>query len=396
MLTFNTGKLAKSSFRGVEFSTLNSSLTSGKRLTTHSYIDSGTRTEENGLTNKTFTIEGYCTGVDYADRKEDLIQALEVKGTGVLVDTFYGTIEVFVQSFTVKESTKSLGRADFSISFIKEVNRLSESVFTNLSRIEEFNTSLEEDFRENYKTNIGKEALVSVSNYIRDEYSKTNDTIQFMESTSDLKQNLQSDINIAIAGVIDEIDNTASIIKSLNIINQSVDAFYLGSSLSSIDFKSSVNNLLNSIKNLTGTNENELDTTEKIQLENNKSFIALKTVTQLQSLNETLENIEFSTGSSFGEVKESTLLIFDALEDYLTSGTSLNNLKDYKVKYIEFITQNFSSLQDLREIDQVATTNIYSLSLNTYINIDRIKEVMTNNQIIDPTFINGKIKVLTQ
>ena len=48
---FDIAKLNKSSFRGVPFYTDDVDLSGGQRLTDHSFINGGTKTESNGVNN---------------------------------------------------------------------------------------------------------------------------------------------------------------------------------------------------------------------------------------------------------------------------------------------------------------------------------------------------------
>ena len=74
----------------------------------------------------------------------------------------------------------------------------------------------------------------------------------------------------------------------------------------------------------------------------------------------------------------------------------LNNLKNYKYRYITYITQKYSTLQNLEDLQQDNTVDIFSLSLEKYQNISRVEEIIQNNNIVDPFFINQNLKVLNR
>ena len=67
-----------------------------------------------------------------------------------------------------------------------------------------------------------------------------------------------------------------------------------------------------------------------------------------------------------------------------------------KISFVKYYTQRYSGLQNLEDENIVATTDIVSLTIDKYVDINRIDEVLTNNGILDPFFINGDIKVLNR
>lgn len=394
MIGFDSTVLNRASFRGVPFHNSSSESVSGRRLTDHLYIDGGTETEDNGSKTKTFTIKAYVAGADYLSQKENLIKALDSEGSGTFLDTFYGSIEVFVSTYTVKEDVKSLGIANFDISFTKVSNQLQASIFENLSKSKDLQEAIEAEFKESYNPNIGSEALEDIGLTIKEEYSKTNKVIKFISGAKEQKEALQSAITQAILNTSSSINSSEDIIRDLAFITDIQDEYYLVGALAETDFRVSVNNLLDSLILLKNQNINTLGGTQKIQLQNKKAFVALKTITQIQSLNTVLEGIVFKTGNSIGEVKQQTIEIFEILSDFLVSQNSLNELSAYKSRYITFLVQNFSSLQPLQYLEQVSTTNVYSFSLDRYTDITRVDEIIQNNDILDPIFIKDTIGVL--
>ena len=63
-------------------------------------------------------------------------------------------------------------------------------------------------------------------------------------------------------------------------------------------------------------------------------------------------------------------------------------------EFIQFYTERFSSLQTLNDNEIVSTTDAITLTIDRYNDITRIDEVLTNNGLVDPIFINGTIKLL--
>ena len=119
-------------------------------------------------------------------------------------------------------------------------------------------------------------------------------------------------------------------------------------------------------------------------------------MSQLQSINENLEDIVFSSGDNFGSTKQDVLNILNILEKNTNDNILLNNLRNYKYRYITYITQKYSNLQNLEDLQQNSTIDIFNLSLDKYQNISRVDEIIQNNSIVDPFFINQNLKVLNR
>lgn len=395
MLKFDTTLLNKSTFRGVPFFTLNTELNGGHRLTTHSFIDSGTKTEGNGNSEKSFSIKGFIAGPEYITLKNNLIKAFDTKGSGVLIDTYYGEVTVLVESYKFSEESKAHGKATFSVNFTKESNEIVETEFVTLNRSEPLKQSSESDFNNKFNTNVGDDVLGLNVNSIKNFYSKSNDSMKFIDGASAEKQDLQNTINSAIRMTdVSSIKNKVSILANISSITSAMDRVYSSTKIKESDFvniSSSNNNAISSINSVDVTTLNEI---EKKAHENDKAFIATMATARMQSLNEQLENIEFTTGDTFGETKTDVLEIFSILEDGMTDPTSLVNLYDYKTNYIKFIIQKYSKLQELKEDVQKDTIDIFTYTIKKYNDIQRSDEVMVNNDLIDPLFITGTLKVL--
>lgn len=394
-VTFDTSKLNSSTYKGVSFYTEESSLGSGKRLTTHNFIDSGTRTEENGNKDKTFTIKGFISGADYQTTKTALIKVLDSKGSGTLVDTYHGTLIVFVDTYSISESSKSNGKADLSITFKKAENNIDSTELTTMSTNSALNANAFSEFKENYNPNVGSDVLNDVATFIKTVYRATNNSIKFIESSDTSKEFLQNTINLIVEKTdANYVSNADNIVSDIIEINSAVNDFYSKNEISETDVKSSSNLIYSTIDETVNIDETNLNSIEKLALVNKKAFVNTQTIVQMQSLNEQLETVNFTTGDSFGDTKEAMLNTFEILNHSTSTPETLSELKVYKANYISFITQKYSELQDLEDIKQIVTVDIYTYILNKYNDISRISEVIENNDILDPLFISGDLQVL--
>lgn len=113
--------IRKGTFRGVPFIISESQGEAGRRVVLHQYPfrdkpyaeDLG-RDAEGG-----FTVECYVAGPDYMDQRDELINALNAPGSGILVHPFRGRISVQVISAPYRETTAEQGTARFTIKFVE-------------------------------------------------------------------------------------------------------------------------------------------------------------------------------------------------------------------------------------------------------------------------------------
>ena len=72
----------------------------------------------------------------------------------------------------------------------------------------------------------------------------------------------------------------------------------------------------------------------------------------------------------------------------------LDSYHNSRKLFIEFYTQKYSGLQNLKPVEITATTDVLNLTMERYDDIERADEVMINNNIVDPLFINGELELL--
>lgn len=120
------GRLAegKGTFRGVPFWMIeDATLTGGRRIVRHEYPlrDDG-QTEDMGRALRQYAFTAVVLGDDYFDQRDALIEALEAEGVAELVHPNWGTLNVQIETYTVRESCGALGTAIFSITFSPEAD----------------------------------------------------------------------------------------------------------------------------------------------------------------------------------------------------------------------------------------------------------------------------------
>jgi len=404
MSNFDITKLNKSSFRGVPFYTQATELSSGHRLTDHTFINGGTKTEDNGLQNKTFKITGYLGGANYLTEKQNLINALDELGTGTLIDKFYGSIQVQVDSYTTKEEKTKFGQVILEITFKKEENKLQQKTLSTYNQ--DITSQVLSSFEIEYNPALGEEIMNQVALGITTVLNKINDTIKFLEEKRDFANEVKATIGKAISTIKSDVlqvkDLSNEIVNIVTTFNKVLDF----EKFQAKDQKSLTSNLSETLQNTinnTPNNQVEVIAAKQVKI----YTIAICTLLMQTSI-KNLENVTFSTGDDMGNVKHDILTMFDNLKSEIVSNVEDNiikiesrkNLLDAyhtsKKEFVKFYTQKYSGLQNLRDVEVVATIDLLTLTMDKYDDIERVDEVLDNNDIIDPIFINGNLKLLVR
>lgn len=401
-MAFDIEELNKSSFRGLPFFTEETNHSGGKRITEHNFINGGNETEDNGLKNKTFKIKAYLVGNDYLSQKEELIKALDVLGSGTLIDKFYGTVEVEVDVWTMKESTKRLGAVDFEITFKKAVNEIEIEDLITYSI--DYTDEIISNFKRDFDNELGEDIVLGITNPIVALWNGVLDTIKFLEDAKGELNNIKSQIGRVISKIKTAILSIETLADDILNIFDSFDEvldFELFTAEDKKSFTNGLREMLNDSISTDPTNEALIAADRQVKTYTNVVIAGLAQVA-IQNL----ATVEFDTGDDFGSVKDDLLFIFDTLsndveinglstiEEVIAKQDLINKYQEAKTNFIIFYTQKYSGLQALKDVNIVATTDVLSLTLDRYDDIKRTNEVMINNDLIDPFFINGDLKLL--
>lgn len=113
-------ELKRGRFRDAPFSTEQVTRIGGRRNAQHSYpLRDSAYVEDLGRKVRQLPFDCFVYGQDYMAGRDLLISALEKGGSGKLINPYQGEMLVKVEDYTVVESTRNGGRADFSITFIE-------------------------------------------------------------------------------------------------------------------------------------------------------------------------------------------------------------------------------------------------------------------------------------
>ncbi|MDA8498782.1 DNA circularization protein [Citrobacter sp. Igbk 17] len=114
-------RLVEASFRGVPFKTEDESLTAGRRVETHEFVNRDKPyTEDLGKATSRPKFSGYVIGDDCYEQRDRLIEALNKPGPGTLVHPAYGEMSVCVDGEINVSTSSSEGRmVRFDLRFVE-------------------------------------------------------------------------------------------------------------------------------------------------------------------------------------------------------------------------------------------------------------------------------------
>ncbi len=400
-MAFDKNKLNKSTFRGIPFYTRDEDVSGGQRLTDHKFINGGTKTESNGIENDIFKISAYIGGDDYLTQKEALRESFKNIDSGILVDKFYGELEVFVETWSIRESVKSIGEAIIEVTFKLAENQIVED--TSIIFTADARPQVLSNFHNDFDNKIGEELNEKTSNNLNDFLDTIYEPIKFVQDKLGKIEAIKTQIGEMKSKIKTAILDVEELISDIKNLNTFFDDILDVSIFSKYEQKSFTNSLRSMAENADGLTS--LNFAEEVVNAQTKLYIFTVVAGLTQTAISNLENITFETGDELGSVKDDILTIYMILEkniipkstiieDIILKQELIDAYQLVRREFISFYTQKYSGLQSLISQRFVVTTSVFLLTMDLYNDINRITEVLENNDIVDPIFISGSLLVL--
>lgn len=145
-------QLSPGSFKGVPFFIDSHEFSGGRRIVDHLFpYREEAFTEDLGLQQRIFSMDLYIVGDDYFEARDNLIEAFEKEGAGILIHPYLGSKTVEAAEFSMNESRSEGGIVYFSVTFHETGRKASPDLDVDLTDLlgdadEEVDASLSEDF----------------------------------------------------------------------------------------------------------------------------------------------------------------------------------------------------------------------------------------------------------
>jgi len=235
-------EIRKGKFRDAEFSTMQVSGEGGQRNIHHAFPRRNKHDiENNGRREHSFSFECFVHGVDYMDKRDALIAALDKGGTGKLMNPYEGEMDVDVEDYTYIQRTNAGGRAEFTILFFESGSKpnpevsvdSSAAVLTSATALEE---SAKADFVNNFDV-IGKpefvgNAAIQMFTDFTDDLNSLNGLIsgstQFVSDLTTQIDDFTNQLTTLITSPADLANDLIGLVSGIRNIATSVESAFSG------------------------------------------------------------------------------------------------------------------------------------------------------------------------
>lgn len=429
-------KLYSASFRGVEFFIEATNIEGGRKQSTFEFVNTGRRSNQDlGKYERKYDITAYIMGneLNYFQRRDALLNALEQPGAGELIHPFYGNLRVTTGIYKLNESIKSLGYSTINFvaevvndeilseqgnPFIKPQNDVTVSQIESSAQIAKNdlasdlanNSVLTNSFPSNLTSmeDILKNGLNKFSKTLKPLADSTQNAINWSNSISGLIEDTRRLINnptVLFSNIIDGItavDNLTS--NSISAVARIENLFNYGKTNDTNPIFVSRETIIGDIntfrKNEVSTNKKEFDqngviipkTKQQIDRLNNAQIAVglFRTSAFIEYMNQ-LSRVEFDNTNEIDFYISNIEQQYNELSQFLEPNSleSLSNLRD--LLRILFNNKRLST----NKISQVEVYKepVSILSFNLYETSNMSSQIIKLNGISDVMEITGEIEV---
>jgi prophage DNA circulation protein len=209
--------LRKASFRGVPFLVSTNDTGGGRRFVVHKYPKRDVQNlEDMGRKEREYAVEGFVIGDDAIQQRNNIVDALEKKGTGLLVHPTFGTQTVGITNYNTRDILREQRIAYFSFTFVEggeNVYPLDETDYLTTitaATTDSLSGSFKSAFTENFSI-VGADLLnISALDTLHSAISMVNRVVQAIPS-----QFAYDSSDLPFADTINSVQNTISTIMSL-------------------------------------------------------------------------------------------------------------------------------------------------------------------------------------
>lgn len=381
----------QASFRNVAFFIKSHTVSGGRRLAKHAFPNNDDIAyEDMGRKERKFTLEGYIVGDDYFEARNNLEEALNSKESGQLIHPYRGTIQVFVDDFTLSETTEEGRVARFSMSFVlAQPDTLTvETLWNNTVLIEKKLTLLDvlsKAFTDAYsaaslavnRLNVLVEALDAIGAVVEDAKLLLQPYAEFQAILSNAEGKL-----IAIALDAEDLFKTLK-----DIIDFGTDTTQAVQPTASNAFQQ-FTELLASTNRIVATTD----------LEQEAQIILLQNKLVLASCASLLLSVEFTSADDAQDTLDAYIAKLDIiLEDPTTTDEEYTAFVELRTVLYNIIQQESMQLAKLKDVVLVETRPSLTVCNSLYGSIDQEQGLVERNKIRHPAFLPGGIslKVVT-
>jgi prophage DNA circulation protein len=384
------GRLREAKYKGVSFLVKNSSISFGQKNVVHKYPNSKrTEVEALGLNGDEFNLDLYLHGSGLIEKRNRLKTKLSDGVAGKLIHPISGEVYCFPVRCEVKELDKEFGIVSFSVTF----QMCDEPAYPSVSQstkplilrgVDAVLDAVESGFDSLTAAYSNNAILTS---------TKLNDVIDTFDKASAL--------TYKIADKANEINEDITDFRN-KIYSYALAPATLGAALKSLfntfNFASSDNNAQLKIWASVfgyGSTETAIEENTMERIERKKTFKAINdcmNVNALAMAYGTASEIEYNNDDELIAVREQIEAQYEDIKENINPSilSELDTLRNNTLAYLDSL--------DLAHIttSKIQSTSILLLAFQNYGDISKYDDLFYLNKPLDPAFIQGEVKILSE
>lgn len=387
------------SFRGVEFHVDRDDYEGGRELVEHKFIDTDDSHDEDiGKRKNIISLTAYLIGDDFYNKRNDLIEALEKEGEGVLIHPYYGEFIVKVPSFKVGHTVRDGRMCTVDITFKKQKTEAlviyPDSAFDKLTEAKSLFQQI-------------LQALATAYDFASQPIGLMDDMLDVVDQCIDIMEGAK-----AITGLVDEFQAKLDAFKgkaiNISFMAESIwtdleDLIDFGADVTNADMelyyteeagKEHFNNLKNisDIQNQTMTSIPSIGDQEGAPTREFQKFISRLSLASRAGLVATMEIKNTTEADAISKDLDAEIRLVeeeDNVDDDLYAAA-----QDLRVAVRDMLAERKLSLKELTKIELDEFKPGIVMSYDLYNDIDRDIEIARMNDILHPGFILGKRELI--
>lgn len=387
------------SYKGVPISITSATLAGGRKLSVKQFPNKDTQNAEDlGLRPRQYSVEISVNdkpGQDYFNYRNDLLEALETKGTGELIHPLYGRIEnVKVDTFTLNETMSRFGSTVASVVFEVDSNTgiptSAGNAVTNVQAKNNVVTSATQvDISQNYAVNSQFPGnFQAAADKIQSLIDKASEATDFIGEAAETLDEFSA-----------EIGRLSSEVNSLVTDPEQLSIEFVGLFDSVNGLYASAESTFKTFTGFFGFGSDDLlfgrDTAGLIQRGNNNDVLNGATAASaLGYAYLAATQVEFQTTRDIDEIAAQLDDQYQAVQESGSSQEVKDSVTDMRVTVLDVFDQARVNASQIITINTLPTT-ARLLAFSYYGNDELGQEIVDLNGISDVSFIEGDFEVLT-
>ncbi|MGB1763013.1 DNA circularization protein [Alloalcanivorax xenomutans] len=359
-------------FRSARFYVEEHGVTGGRRIGVHQYPGrDDIWPEDDGRRPRGYNVSAFVIGEDYVAARNALIDALEEPGEGRLRHPWLGTLQVVVDTYRLRETTRNGGTAEFAISFLPAGER-------------QFPTEAP-DTRVQVR-DAASAVRAAIQTRFEAQYSTAGAPAWSIAAIRDRLTDLAVELRAGSGDLVDKITSPADLAKGLI---DAVVGLYSTATASVSDLRRALDwgRLFPAIT---------LNTPLRRQQARNESAIRdIAQVTGAASGAERLADTDFPSQQEAGEALEAITDVIDSVQSNTDpegnpiDDTVYYRLQDLRAAVVADVRQRGLRLPEVASYTPDATMPALLIAHHLYGDATREADIVTRNRLRHPGFVPG-------